>query len=140
MAIMIILKLISRIVLVVIFISLLSLDVGMAQSAEDYVAKGRAKFEKGDYKGAILDFNKAIALDPNNAISYAGRGFPKGILKDYPGAILDFNKAIKLDPNNDIYYTFRGNAKAALDDPKGALEDYNKAISLNPNGSYRILI
>ncbi|MCK5709761.1 MAG: tetratricopeptide repeat protein, partial [Deltaproteobacteria bacterium] len=91
---MIILKLISRTILVVIFASLLSIDIGLAQTAQDYVAKGRAKFERGDYQGSIQDFNKAIELNPNDATFYAGRGFPKGILKDYPGAIQDFNKAI----------------------------------------------
>ena len=47
---MITFKLIGRVILFVIFTSLLSLDVGLTQSADDYVAKGRAKFEKGDYK------------------------------------------------------------------------------------------
>jgi len=74
---MIILKLISRIVLVVIFISLLPLDIGMAQSAEDYVAKGRAKFEKGDYKGAILNYDKAIELNPNDTKACLRRGLYK---------------------------------------------------------------
>lgn len=27
----------------------------------------------GDYKGAIQDFDKALALDPKNAVAYNGR-------------------------------------------------------------------
>ncbi|MCH6575922.1 MAG: tetratricopeptide repeat protein [Bacteroidetes bacterium] len=39
--------------------------LALAQTAEEYYNKGVAKGGKGDYKGAIRDYNKAIELRPN---------------------------------------------------------------------------
>lgn len=32
------------------------------------------KERRGDYRGAIADYNRAIALDPGDAVSYYNRG------------------------------------------------------------------
>jgi tetratricopeptide (TPR) repeat protein len=66
---------------------------------------------KGDYDRAIADFNKAIELDPKDAIAYGGRGFAYSSKADYDRAIADLTKAIELDPKNArIYYYNRGKA------------------------------
>jgi len=39
-----------------------------------YNNKGLAKQELEDYYGAIVDYNKAIELDPNLAVAYANKG------------------------------------------------------------------
>ena len=122
------LKLTTTKIFVSLLIVLVSIDAGFAQTLDQYVAQGRAKFERGDYQGSILDFNEAIKLNPNDATLYAGRGFPKAILNDFPGAIQDFNKAIELDPKNAVYYTFRANAKLSLRDGEGAIQDYNRGL------------
>ena len=38
-----------------------------ALDAKDYVNRGNAWQEKGDYDKAIADYNQAIRLEPNNA-------------------------------------------------------------------------
>jgi len=45
----------------------------LAHTAGDYLDRGVAKYEKGDYSGAIQDGNKAIVLNPNNANAYGSR-------------------------------------------------------------------
>ena len=58
-------RLLNGIFLVVVFISVISLVIAIAQTAEEYYDKGITKHELGEYKGAIRDYNKAIELRPN---------------------------------------------------------------------------
>ena len=107
-----------------------------------YFESGKAKFEAGDYAGAIDDYSKAIELDPNNAQAYFNRGLAKNELK-IPGAAEDYMTAVELDPDNAETYFIRGldplvaNEKCKLGGEKhdsnnfqGAIEEYTKAISL----------
>ena len=41
---------------------------------EDYFNIGFSKYELGDYSGAILDYSKAIELDPEFKEAYSNRG------------------------------------------------------------------
>ena len=65
----------------------------LVQTAENYLDKGVDKYNKGDYSGAIQDFNKAIELDPNYAEAYAGRGVAKINLGQKDSGCLDLSKA-----------------------------------------------
>jgi tetratricopeptide (TPR) repeat protein len=59
---------------------------------------------------AIVDYNKAIKINPKMSTALNNRGIVKAKLKDYRGAILDFTKTIGLNYNlSDSYHT-RGNA------------------------------
>jgi len=49
---------------------------------------------------AVVDFNRAIELNSNNADAYEQRGVAKSHLKDTNGALSDFNKAIESQPGN----------------------------------------
>ena len=62
-----------------------------------YIKQGLAKFELGDYQGAIQDFDNAIKLNPENDDAYRYRGIAKGKLGDYQGAIQDLANAIRLN-------------------------------------------
>lgn len=54
----------------------------------------------GDWKGAIKEYDKAIALNPNHADAYYFRGGARANLKQYAAAIKDYNKAIRLNSDN----------------------------------------
>ena len=51
----------------------------------------------GQHSAAILDYDEAIRLDPDDAKAYYNRGHAKGELRRYPAAIADYNEAIRLD-------------------------------------------
>jgi tetratricopeptide (TPR) repeat protein len=103
-----------------------------APKADDYLASGVQKYQKGDYPGALADFNKLIAIAPKERLAYIGKSLIKIKSGDKPGAILDLNKAIALDPNNPSLYAVRGHLKFELGDKKGALSDYSKLIEIDP--------
>ena len=98
-----------------------------------YYYDGLDKYNLKDYKGAIVDFTKAIQINPNKSYYYFYRGISKKNLKDYNGAISDHTRAIELDPNDASAYNTRGYAKYNLKDYNGAIADYTKAIELDPN-------
>jgi tetratricopeptide (TPR) repeat protein len=112
------------------------LNAAMAQeatpkSAIEYNARGLTRYNKGDFDGAIADFNKSIALDPGFWATYMVRGLARDSKGDYDGAIADYDKAIDLNPTFAKPYNDRGHARYQKGDYDGAIADYNKAIELD---------
>src|ERR1700730_12939908 len=80
----------------------------IAQMEKEYCNRGIAKQNGGDLKGALADYNRAIELDPYDAIPYENRGVVKAAQGDLHGAIADFNRALQLSPGNAEAYDNRG--------------------------------
>ena len=108
---------------------LLTLNV-YSQTFDELMTIGKEKYDKKDYKGAIISINKAIELNPKNSDAYFNRGNCKDDLGDKKGAIDDYSKAIELNPKLALAYMNRGNCKSDLGDKKGACIDLNKALDL----------
>jgi tetratricopeptide (TPR) repeat protein len=96
------------------------------------LVSGDAKFNAGDFQGALHDYEAAIRIDGKNWSSYSGRGNTRNSLGDWRGAVQDFDKAIALNPLWPKSYNNRGVAKARLGDRQGAILDLSKAIELDP--------
>lgn len=95
-----------------------------------YALRGRIRLKNNNEKGALEDYNEAIALDPQNAEYYYRRSEVRLKTDDQLGAMEDLNRSIILDAHKpNVYYT-RGRLKESysLDD---AIDDYDRAISLN---------
>ena len=67
------------------------------ENAEKYYNNGFLKGETGNYKEAIIDYNKAIEINSNHSKAYYNRGDAKYNLGDYIGAIAGFNKALEIN-------------------------------------------
>jgi tetratricopeptide (TPR) repeat protein len=120
------------------FIVCLALFVqSCTDDSKELFDQGIAKSSNRDYKGAILDFNKAIAVNPSCYFCYYERGMAKFNLKDYEGAINDMNLELKNNPskspNNAPIFFARARAKAMLGDLHGAIWDYDTTILVNKN-------
>jgi tetratricopeptide (TPR) repeat protein len=94
--------------------------------------RGTIYSKSGKLTEAISDFNKAIELNPKDAVAYNNRGNAYGKSGKLTEAILDFNKAIELNPKYDEAHNNRGNAYSDSGKLTEAISDYNKAIELNP--------
>lgn len=101
--------------------------------AMKYYDNGKRKTHSKDYQGAILDYNKAINLDPNFWWVYFEKALAKYELQDFQGAIADYTKAIILEPKCTKAYSYRAFAKYELQDYRGVIADCNKALELSNN-------
>lgn len=79
--------------ILVLIIGILCSYNAISQSAITYNNRGVNKFATGDYKNALLDYNKAIELNPKDASVYYNRGFAKANLGIVNEACLDWSKA-----------------------------------------------
>ena len=103
-------------------------------SAETYILRGREKYEEGDPRGAIADFDAAIRIKPKDANAYFMRGFVKHhTLEQYSAAIADFSTGIRIEPKDANAYYNRGIAKMQLGQHYAAIADYDTAIRLKPD-------
>lgn len=62
----------------------------------NFLVQGRDKTLKGDYQGAIQDFNQALQLNPHDAEAYGNRCVARHKLGDKQRAIEDCQKAAAL--------------------------------------------
>jgi tetratricopeptide (TPR) repeat protein/tRNA A-37 threonylcarbamoyl transferase component Bud32 len=95
-------------------------------------SRGANYRDQGKLDEAIENFNKAITLDPNNAINYNDRGSIYYDQGNQDKALDDFNLAIKLDQNLAVAYNNRAYIYYNKGNKKEALDDFNKAIKLEP--------
>jgi len=63
------------------------------------VDRAGTRLAKYGVDGALLDFDKAITLDPDNADAYLGRSRARALKGDQAGATADCRRAVELDRN-----------------------------------------
>lgn len=86
--------------------------------------------------GAMEEYEKALQLDPDNAMAHFGRGVgrtvaPPGFGGDLDGAIEDLEFACKKEPFPEAYYHL-GLAYKKKGERGKAKEAFKKALELNP--------
>jgi Flp pilus assembly protein TadD len=98
-----------------------------------YNNRGNYLLSQEEYKKAIDDFNKALALDPENDYAYNLRGMAFMNQGKFSEAIDDFNKVIELDSGNAIAYVSRGWVHMNEGRNEEAINDFNRGIELDPD-------
>lgn len=98
------------------------------QSNDACYNRGNAKYDNGDYDGAIDDFTKAIEISPPFPVAYTNRGLAKEYRGDIKGAIHDYIKAIEINPRHADAYFNRSFAKLKTGDFDGAISDYRTVM------------
>ena len=82
---------------------------------------------------AMVDFDKAIELDPKNADAYAERGNTKFLYDRGDEGRSDIDKAIEINPKHAKAYCYRAALRRYEDkDNAKAMADVNKSIELDP--------
>ncbi len=114
----------------------LSASAGVGQPESDdfsfYFERASKALQKGEFKDAIQDCNKAIKLDPKSSVAFVLRGVAHVRNNDPFAGIKDYTEAIRLDPNNALAFHNRGATRGHLGWHEKAIEDYTEAIRLNP--------
>lgn len=101
-------------------------------TATDYITKGDINFQKNNSNQALLDYKKALELQPSGIVYfriaqiYHGKNHLQSALENY-------EKSILLDSSiQDIFY-FRGSVNLGLKNYDKAIQDFTTAINLSPN-------
>ena len=101
-----------------------------AQSAEEWLTRGDASFNEGDFTAALACYTRAIGIDTTNPGAFRKRGSAYGRLELYDEAIADFTRAIELSPTDAAAYYGRGINYYSLGQNDLALPDFKAACEL----------
>ena len=83
-------------------IGLSFLPINKARLVEVYDLRGNTKMLLSKYQEAIIDYSKAIELDPKDVYLYFFRGLSYESLELYEDALRDFQISLKLDPDFEM--------------------------------------
>jgi hypothetical protein len=95
-----------------------------------YNNRGNELLKLKRYHEAMTDFNKAIALYPNDELVYINRATTHYFLGKYLEALHDYDHAIALNPDNPQPYYRSALTYRALGDFAAAQKNFNKSCSL----------
>lgn len=117
-------------------------EVTFAQNS--YEKLGQKSLVDGDFKMAVINLEKAIAIDSNNVNTLYMLGYSYYHSLNYQKAVSTFARVVSLKPNETSAYYYRGKARnimaaetSNLSNSErerlllGAIRDYTKAISIN---------
>ena len=83
-------------------IALSYLPINKDRLVESYELRGITKRFLGRYLESIIDYSKAIELDPKNSYLYFGRGMSYEHLDQNEEALKNIQMSLKIDPDNSL--------------------------------------
>ncbi|NNE35631.1 MAG: tetratricopeptide repeat protein [Rhodothermales bacterium] len=104
---------------------------GTVEESEKVYSLGNEAFASLDFKRALLYFDEAIRLNPDNAEAYLKRGQIRWQSNQYEKSLPDLDRAIELDSTLTWAYFFRGVGLINLDQLEAALPDFTRVIDRN---------
>lgn len=113
-----------------------------SQNQRPYVTRAHIHQLHRDFKSAIEDYDKLIAIDPDGCHGemYERRGECYASLKKYSQALLDADQAISLDPNSAKRYVGRARYRYYSGNLEGSITDANHAIQLDSKSHVAYII
>jgi tetratricopeptide (TPR) repeat protein len=110
-----------------------ALDLGYSHPALPFSSRGIARTEKNDFRGALEDFDQAIARQPDFGLAYYHRARARMRMSGAtPEALQDINKAISLSPQMAPAYYVRGLYYRSIGASQKADADWKEALALDP--------
>jgi len=107
-------------------------DSSSQSSAEFRFEAGKVLAVKSEFKAALVEFDQAVKLDPQNGLIYFHRALTKEKLGLVDGAINDYTAVILLRTSLREAYFNRGTLYLNKKEYKSAVADLNSAIVLDP--------
>ena len=103
------------------------------KNPEVYYLKGVCFRGKKEYKKAVSQFERAIAIDPGYSYAYAGLGIIYDLTGKHQKAVECYTKAIEIDPGVPSFYNNLGVSLMADGKVEKAIECFQKSVALDPN-------
>ncbi|KAF9428379.1 TOM (translocase of outer membrane) complex component [Podila epigama] len=109
-----------------------AIELDATHMAKALNMRGTFTFLMGDSKKALVDFDKAIEIDPNYVQTYIKRGSIFMEQADAARTFQEFETAISIDAKDPNIYYHRGQVHFITGDYESAGKDYIKSIELEP--------
>lgn len=131
------LQVISACVILIVIIGCVILrNYTIRASLKNSYHKGIEYHKQGKFDEAIIEYDKAIKINPGLAVVYLDRGLSYAQKGDYAKAVLDFDKAISLAPKFSKAYGALGNLYNRQGNYDLAIDNFSNAIELDPMDMY----
>lgn len=101
--------------------------------ADQCIRQGCIYNSKGYFDEAIAQFNRAVWLNPYDALPYYNLGLSYLLIGNYKKGIENFNISIEIDPGDPDAYDQRGRTFGQHGQVENAILDFNRAITIDPN-------
>ena len=101
-------------------------------TADSYFYKGLKDDSAGKYDDAIVEYKKAIDIDPNYTPALLYLGIASERKGKYDDAIFYCEKTIAIDPNDPIAYYILGSAYGNKGDERAEIACLKKSIAIDP--------
>ena len=99
----------------------------------NYINRALARYNQGNLRGAMADYDTALDLDPNNFLGHYNRGLLRAQVGDDNRGIEDFDFVLKLEPDNLMALFNRALLLEQTGNLRAAIRDYSKVIEEFPN-------
>ena len=100
------------------------------EAARALTQRGYQRHSQGDFGGAIADYDRAIAIDPYNSVTWNNRGCLNIRERRLDAAIDDIQRAIALRDTDPHYYNL-GVALQLKGEAEASLAAYDRAIKID---------
>lgn len=110
-----------------------SVLTGTCQTVDEMQDNGRAFLQQGDYSNAVLIFNKALQMQPENTGISKDLALALYLNKENTRALEIINPLLNKEGADDQCYQIAGNIYKQLNDPKECEKIYRKGIKRFPN-------
>lgn len=107
-------------------------DLGAPAKAIKHLEEAQRRFRKKDLRGAAVEIDRALEIDPVYAKAYAMRAFVALAGKEWEGAIGDALRATALDSSNSESYLALATAYNTRREFHKAMESARQALSISP--------
>jgi len=104
-----------------------------AQSAKQYIKTGDDFAKANNYEDAVVQYAKAIELEPDNEKAYIQRALAYSRLGEHENAAMDYDRALVFEVKNAELYYFSGNEWHHHGDNSVALIKLTTAIQMKKN-------
>lgn len=101
------------------------------EQASSLRGQAAAHYSEQRYAEAVTDYEKAIELNPTNALFYAKRGQCYLKLNKPNACIRDCNRALELNCDSAAAYKFRGRAYRLIGDWQASAKDLRQACNID---------
>jgi tetratricopeptide (TPR) repeat protein len=132
---------ITNLKLIIIFllvVHVFTFTISCTESANSHNLRGLKLYQAGKYEEALLEYNKAIEIQPKDYAYYFNRARTYLEMGETAKAISDYTKVIELSPDLFLFraYYGRGYTHFEAHQYDAAIADFNKSISIDPKDEW----